>query len=60
MNVVPLDFTEISVTRRVFRSGDSEYLLNKQTCQIEGYYGFVYGFGAWKRSFFDYFTRSCR
>ena len=32
---VPLDFTEISVTRRVYRSGDSEYLLNKQTCRLK-------------------------
>ena len=32
---VALDFAEISVTRRVFRSGDSEYLLNKQTCRLK-------------------------
>ena len=32
---VPLDYNEVSVTRRVFRSGDSEYLLNKQTCRLK-------------------------
>ena len=32
---VPLDYSEISVTRRVFRSGDSEYLLNKQSCRLK-------------------------
>lgn len=28
-------YTEISVTRRVYRSGDSEYLLNKQNCRLK-------------------------
>lgn len=32
---LPLDYNEISVTRRVFRSGDSEYLLNKQSCRLK-------------------------
>ncbi len=32
---LPLDYAEISVTRRVFRSGDSEYLLNKQSCRLK-------------------------
>ncbi len=31
----PLDYSEISVTRRVFRSGESAYLLNKQTCRLK-------------------------
>lgn len=34
-NRLPLDYNEISVTRRVFRSGDSEYLLNKHTCRLK-------------------------
>ncbi|WP_303968755.1 chromosome segregation protein SMC [Sporosarcina ureae] len=34
-NLFPLDYTEISVTRRVFRSGDSAYLLNGQTCRLK-------------------------
>jgi len=32
---LPLDYNEVSVTRRVFRSGDSEYLLNKQSCRLK-------------------------
>ncbi|PZX07966.1 condensin subunit Smc [Psychrobacillus insolitus] len=32
---VALDFNEINVTRRVYRSGESEYLLNKQTCRLK-------------------------
>lgn len=30
-----LDYTEISVTRRVFRSGESAYLLNGQQCRLK-------------------------
>jgi chromosome segregation protein len=29
-----LDFNEVTVTRRVHRSGDSEYLINKQPCRL--------------------------
>lgn len=30
----PLDFAEIEVTRRVYRSGESEYLINKSLCRL--------------------------
>lgn len=30
-----LDFNEVTVTRRVHRSGDSEYLINKQACRLK-------------------------
>lgn len=32
---LPLDYNEVSVTRRVYRSGDSEYLINKQSCRLK-------------------------
>lgn len=32
---VPLDYEEISVTRRVYRSGDSEFYINKQSCRLK-------------------------
>ena len=32
---MPLDFSEVTVTRRVHRSGDSEYLINKQPCRLK-------------------------
>ncbi|QTD42353.1 chromosome segregation protein SMC [Sporosarcina sp. Te-1] len=31
----PLDYSEISVSRRVFRSGESAYLLNGQQCRLK-------------------------
>lgn len=32
---LPLDYNEVSVTRRVYRSGDSEYMINKQNCRLK-------------------------
>lgn len=32
---LPIDYEEVAVTRRVYRSGDSEYLINKQPCRLK-------------------------
>ncbi|MCL6452999.1 MAG: chromosome segregation protein SMC [Alicyclobacillus sp.] len=32
---LPVPFDEVTVTRRVYRSGDSEYLINQQTCRLK-------------------------
>ncbi|WP_080840144.1 chromosome segregation protein SMC [Cohnella massiliensis] len=32
---LPLEFSEVTVTRRVHRSGESEYLINKQPCRLK-------------------------
>ncbi|WP_088012960.1 chromosome segregation protein SMC [Gottfriedia acidiceleris] len=32
---LPLEFSEVSVTRRVYRSGDSDFYINKQSCRLK-------------------------
>lgn len=32
---LPLDFAEVTVTRRIYRSGEGEYLLNKAPCRLK-------------------------
>lgn len=33
--ILPVDQTEVTVSRRLYRSGESEYLLNKQVCRLK-------------------------
>src|SRR6266568_4287874 len=32
---IPLDYTEVTVSRRLFRSGESEYFINKTQCRLK-------------------------
>lgn len=32
---LPIDFNEVKITRRLFRSGDSEYYINKAACRLK-------------------------
>ncbi|MFJ7751969.1 chromosome segregation protein SMC [Peribacillus muralis] len=34
-NSLPIDFHEVSVTRRVYRSGESEFFINNQGCRLK-------------------------
>ncbi|MFZ7132070.1 MAG: chromosome segregation protein SMC [Eubacteriales bacterium] len=33
--IFPIEYNELSVTRRLFRSGDSEYYINKSQCRLK-------------------------
>jgi chromosome segregation protein len=45
------EFTEINVTRRLFRSGESAYLLNKQPCRLKDIHNLFLGSGLGSRSY---------
>jgi len=45
------DFTEIMITRRLFRSGNSEYLLNKQACRLKDVQEVFWDTGLGSRSY---------
>lgn len=33
--IIPLEYNEVAVTRRMFRSGESEYYINKNSCRLK-------------------------
>jgi chromosome segregation protein len=45
------DFTEIMLTRRLFRSGESAYLMNKQPCRLKDIHNVFLGSGLGAKSY---------
>lgn len=48
---LPLDFSEVSVTRRLHRSGDSEFFINKKNCRLKDIVELFMDSGLGKESF---------
>jgi chromosome segregation protein len=42
---LPLEFTEVTITRRMFRSGESEYLVNGAPCRLMDVYDLLHDTG---------------
>ena len=45
------DFSEINITRRLFRSGERSYFLNKQPCRLKDIHNIFLGSGMGARSY---------
>jgi chromosome segregation protein len=48
---VPIDYSEISVTRKIFRSGESEYLINKSPVRLRDVLDLFYDTGLGKEAY---------
>src|SRR5699024_12782319 len=50
-NQLPIDYEEVSITRRVYRSGESEFYINKQACRLKDIIDLFMDSGLGKESF---------
>lgn len=49
--ILPIDFSEISITRKIFRSGESEYLLNNASCRLRDIHDLFAGTGVGRETY---------
>jgi len=48
---LPIDYNEICITRRVYRTGDSEFFINKQPCRLKDIVDLLMDSGLGKEAF---------
>jgi chromosome segregation protein len=49
--LLPMEYDEVQVTRRLFRSGESEYLINKSPARLRDVYNLFLGTGVGKSAY---------
>lgn len=47
---IPLDYSEIEIMRRVYRSGENEYYLNRNSCRLKDIQELLFGTGMGKNN----------
>jgi chromosome segregation protein len=50
-NTIPVDFSEIAITRKLFRSGESDYLINKSSVRLRDVLELFYDTGLGKEAY---------
>lgn len=50
-HALPLDFDEVSISRRIYRSGESEYQINKANCRLKDVQELFYDTGIGKEGY---------
>lgn len=59
-NKLPVEFTEVTVTRKLFRSGESQYFINKTPCRLKDIIELFMDTGIGKDRIFNYRARKNR
>ena len=50
-NSLDTDYSEVTITRRIFRSGETEYLINNQKCRLKDIHGLFMDTGIGKEGY---------
>ena len=57
---LPVEYTEVTVTRKLYRSGESQYFINKVQCRLKDVIELFMDTGIGKDRLFNNWTRKNR